>query len=53
MAKNEKTGKSAGSLASKGLRNPRSLTPAEIRKVCGSDLTQRADHKKPAKPTRK
>jgi len=46
MAKNEKTSGSVGSIASKGLKNPGSLTNKEIRKVSGSALTQRPDHKK-------
>lgn len=46
MANNEKTGKAVGSIASKGLKNPGSLTNAEIRKVSGAALTQRPDHKK-------
>ena len=45
MAKNEKTGKSVGSLAAQGLRSPGSLTKPEIRKVSASALTQRPDHK--------
>lgn len=42
MAKNEKTGKSVGSIASKGLRKGM-LTKAETRKVAASALTQRPD----------
>lgn len=45
MGKNEKTGKSIGSIASKGLKNPGSLRNAEIRKLAGTALTQRPDHK--------
>jgi hypothetical protein len=44
MAKNEKTGKSVGTTASKGLRSG-SLSRTETRKVAGSALTQRPDHK--------
>jgi len=46
MAKNEKTSKPVGSIASKGLKNPSSLTAKEIKKVCGSAMTQRPDHPK-------
>lgn len=44
MAKNEQTGKKAGSNASKVLRNPKSSTPAKS--AAGSALTQRPDRKK-------
>jgi hypothetical protein len=44
MAKNEKTGKAAGAAAAKLLRTPK--TPADVKKVAGSDLTQRPDKKK-------
>jgi len=46
MAKNEKTSKPIGKIASKGLQKPSSLTNAQIKKVCGSVLTQRPGHKK-------
>ncbi len=46
MAKNEKTGKTVGQLASKGLRNPSSLTNSQIKKVSASALTQRPDRRK-------
>jgi hypothetical protein len=46
MARNEKTSKSIGSIASRGLRNPGSLTNKEIRKIAGTALTQRPDKKK-------
>jgi hypothetical protein len=46
MAKSEKTSKSIGSIASKGLRNPGSLTKKEIQKISGTALTQRPDKKK-------
>ena len=42
MVKNERTGKSVGSIASKGLRTGK-LTPAQTRKVSASALTQRPD----------
>ncbi|QEX23773.1 hypothetical protein FRZ61_37120 [Hypericibacter adhaerens] len=37
-----------GSLASKALRDPKSLTDAEVRKLAASAFTQRPDRKKPA-----
>lgn len=43
---NEKTGKSVGSIASKGLKNPGSLTNPQIRKIAASALTQRPPSKK-------
>ena len=46
MAKNEKTGKSVGSIAARGMKDPGSLTKTEIRKVSASALTQRPDSKK-------
>jgi hypothetical protein len=46
MAKNEKTSGSVGSIASKGLKNPGSLTNTEIKKISGSVLTQRPDKRK-------
>lgn len=46
MAKNEKTGKSVGSTAAKGLKNPGSLSKREIKKIAASALSQRPDHKK-------
>lgn len=42
LARNEKTGKSVGSIASKGLRTG-SLTKTETKKVSASALTQRPD----------
>ncbi|MET4364286.1 hypothetical protein ABIB06_004885 [Bradyrhizobium sp. LB8.2] len=47
MGKNEKTGKGVGSIASKGLQKPGSLTNKEIKTLSASALTQRPDHKKP------
>ncbi len=44
MAKNEQTGKKAGSNASKVLRNPKSSVAAKS--AAGSALTQRPDRKK-------
>jgi len=43
---NEKTGKGVGSIASKGLKSPGSLTKPEIRKIAASALTQRPPAKK-------
>jgi hypothetical protein len=46
MARNEKTSKDVGKIASKGLKDPGSLTNKEIRKISGSVLTQRPDKKR-------
>jgi hypothetical protein len=46
MAKNEKTGKKVASIASKGLRDPGSLTKTEIKKISASVLTQAPDKPK-------
>lgn len=46
MAKNEKTSKTIGQIASKGLKDPGVLSKPEIRKLAGSALTQRPDKKK-------
>lgn len=46
MAKNEKTSKRIGTLASKGLRKPGSLTKRQIQSVSAAALTQRPDRKK-------
>ena len=45
MARNEKTGKGVGRIASKGLRSGK-LTKSETRKVSASALTQRPDRPK-------
>lgn len=45
MANNEKTGKSVGSIASKGLKAPSTLSNKEIKTLAASALTQRPDHK--------
>lgn len=50
MGKNEKTGKGVGEIASRGMKNPSSLTNKEIRAVSASALTQRPD-RKPSKRT--
>lgn len=49
MPKNEKTSKSIASIASQGLKNPKSLTPTEIKKISGSALTQAPDKGKKKK----
>ena len=46
VAKNEKSGSKVGKIASKGLKDPKSLTPKEIKSLSGSVLTQRPDKKK-------
>ena len=41
VAKNKKqTSDEIASLASRGLKNPDSLTPAEIKKICASNIAQ-------------
>lgn len=41
VAKNTKqTSDNVASLASRGLKNPDSLTPAEIKKICASNIAQ-------------
>ena len=49
MAKNEKTSAKVATTAAKGLKKPKSLTPAEIKKVSASALTQAPGKKQPAK----
>ena len=46
MAKNEKTSKKVASIASKGLKNPGSLTKNQIKSISASVLTQAPDKKK-------
>jgi carnitine O-acetyltransferase len=48
MARNESSGENAGTLASKALRDPGSLTEAEIKTLAASVLTQRPDKPKTA-----
>ena len=48
MVKTERSGDTAGKLASKALRDPGSLTEAEIKTLAASVLTQRPDKPKPA-----
>ena len=45
MAKTEKTSPKTASIASKGLRAPKSLTPREIKATSASALTQTSDKK--------
>lgn len=47
MANNEKTSKDIASIASKGLKNPGSLTKPEIQALAASALTQTPDKPKP------
>lgn len=46
MAKNEKSGKSVGSIASRGMKDPGSLTKTEIKSLSASVMTQRPDRPK-------
>ena len=48
MAKNERSGDAAGKLASQALRDPGSLSEAQIKTLAASVLTQRPDHPTPA-----
>jgi hypothetical protein len=48
MANNEKTSDKLASLASKAMRDPGSLTKAEIRSLGATGLTQAKDKPKPA-----
>lgn len=43
MARSEKTGSKVGSIASKAMKDPKSLTTKEIRSLGASALTQRPD----------
>jgi hypothetical protein len=43
MGKNEKTGKTTGSIASKAMRDPGSLTNKEIKSLGATAMTQRPD----------
>lgn len=45
MSKNEKTEGKIGTIASKAMQKPSSLTNKEIRSLGASALTQRPDHK--------
>lgn len=46
MAKDEKTSKKVGTIASKGLQKPASLSNKQIKSLAASALTQRPNHKK-------
>lgn len=45
MAKNERTGTPIGKIAAQGLKDPGSLTKAQIQKLASSALTQRPPKK--------
>lgn len=49
MAKNEKTSSKVASIASKGLKEPGSLTKKEIKTISASALTQKSDKATPKK----
>lgn len=56
MAKNEKSGTRMGTIASKAMRAPGSVTKSEIRSLGASVNTQRPDRKPaspPSKPTKR
>jgi len=53
MAKNEKTGTTVGSIASKGLKDPGSLSKAEIKSLAASALTQSPDKPAPKFPPKR
>jgi hypothetical protein len=53
MASNEKTSADVAKLASKGLKDPASLTNVEIRQLAASALTQAADTPAKKKPKKK
>lgn len=48
---NEQTSKAVASIAARGLRDPGSLSKAEIQKVAAAALTQAPDKPKPRKKT--
>ena len=49
MSKNEKTSTKVASIAAKGLKDPGSLTKAQIKTISGSVLTQAPDRPKSKK----
>lgn len=49
MAKNEKTSSKVASIASKGLKDPGSLTNKQIKSIAATALTQAADKPKSKK----
>ncbi|KUO59814.1 MAG: hypothetical protein APF80_05290 [Alphaproteobacteria bacterium BRH_c36] len=48
MAKDEKTSAAVASIASKAMKDPSSVSPAEIKKLAASALTQAVDKPKAA-----
>jgi hypothetical protein len=52
MAKNEKTSAKVASVASKGLKDPKSLTAKQVKSVSAAALTQTADKGKTAGKTK-
>ncbi|MND06339.1 hypothetical protein D3C83_276480 [compost metagenome] len=46
VAKNEKTGKKVGKIASQGMRAPSTLSSKQIKSLAASALTQRPDQKR-------
>jgi hypothetical protein len=48
MAKTEKTSAKVASIASKGMKTPKSVTPKQTKSVSASALTQAPDKKKQA-----
>ena len=46
MARNERTGKRVGAIAAKGLKDPKSLSPKQIKSLSASALTQRPNKPK-------
>ena len=46
MAGNEKSGTKVGAIASQALRDPKSVTPKQIKSLAGSVLTQRPDKRR-------
>ncbi|WP_290818258.1 hypothetical protein [Ferrovibrio sp.] len=53
MARNEKTGKDMASIASRAIKDPKSVTLTEIQSMGASLLTQAPDKKAPIKPKKK
>ena len=52
MAKSESTSKTIASLASKAMKDPKSLSEAEIKRLAASALTQAPDKPKAAPATK-
>ena len=53
MAKDENTSNKVATIASKGLRDPGSLTNKEIKTLAASGLTQVLDKPKPPSPPKR